>query len=117
MIAIRGSTATVRRSTQSLNTDLTVNRTYTTVQNGLQVDLSVLDRKAAQMKWGEETKATVRGLCPVGSQVKEGDGLQVQTGLYAGRKLRVEGVRDFKDSMGTDHIELALDLTTTETFA
>lgn len=117
LIAIRGSVAILRRATRSVNSDLSTNSAWATVNAALGVDLSVLSRKAQEETWGVELQADLAGIVPFGTDIKEQDGLQVQSGLYAGRSLRVVGVKEYKDSMGTDHITVACQYAPSESFA
>lgn len=117
LIAIRGSVAILRRPTKSVNTDLSANMAWATVIAALAIDLSITTRKAQEQVWGVEVRADAYGLVASGTDIKEQDGLQVQSGLFAGRSLKVTGVMDYKDSMGTDHLTVALAYAPSESFA
>lgn len=120
MVTVRGSVAVVRRATASANLDLSMNRAWATVNTALPLNLSVMSRRLAQDLWGLETVGLIRAVCALGMDIREADGLQVKSGMYAGKNLRVVGVRDLSNTagaFGTDHLELALELSPTETFA
>lgn len=115
LIVMRGSVMNVRRGTRTQSANLSYDTAYTTV-GVINAELSVVTRKEAERLWGIDTKATIKAMIPIGTDVLEGDGLQVTKGLFAGRNLRVLGVLEFKDSQGADHIEAPCEWATTESF-
>ena len=114
-VALRGSTATVHHGVDTRAVDGSSARTYPTTTAGVGVLLEDLSDELLRRVFGQETKATLRGIVTDASAVlNEGDGVTITAGAHAGERFRIAS-KLLLLAGASPHRQLAL-AATTETF-
>lgn len=115
LIQMRGSTVTIRRSAKVQLPDGTFNQSWSNAIASTHALIEAITSDLSQRIWGQNIKATHRAYMYYGSDVKEGDGVQVVTGAYANSTYRVASVLARDMSAASRYLEIAFE-STPETF-
>lgn len=113
LVDTRGSHVTVRRATTSRATDQSTRRAWKTISQDTHVLLAEIPTARAQKLFGLETEATFLVRAHPDTDIRELDGILVESGPFAGERFRV--VARTRGEVGPRRLVLGL-VATTEDF-
>ncbi len=104
-------TVTLYRGTDTTETDGSSSRAWASTTTGLAILLEDSDQTILERLFGHETKATIRGIVPIESDVRLEDGIIVTAGRHAGQNYLVTARKIDPTLPGQAYYSLGLTLT------
>lgn len=106
-IATKGSKGTIRRLTETINTDGSSGSSWASVATNVKALLEHQGAAIAQRLWGQETEVTMVARFDRSADIVERDIYVVTSGPQSGRRYRVVKLADHHLS-GSAHLEAGL---------